>query len=139
MQEHGDFKIWVVENVLFAELIGAWNEEASLNFQKAFMDEAACLVGKPWAHVVYLDDWVLGTPEMEPIIQDLTQWCITNGLKCAAQVFSPSMVKKFQLNKMVVEHQGTFVRKQFKDKKSAFEWLEAEGFSVEKKHVMNFR
>ena len=67
---------------------------------------------------------------MIAVIQTLVEWCISNGLKRAAQVYSPSMVKKEFLDEMVVEEFGEFKRAVFDDPKKAIAWLHSEGYKA---------
>jgi len=53
---------------------------------KIFKSIARPLSQQPWGHLVYLDDWELGVPEITPIIQNLVDWCTHNGLKKSAQI-----------------------------------------------------
>ncbi len=127
--EHGYFTINVSGRVLCAHLFGSWNSQTAERFSDEFKQKAQALVGEPWGHLVLLDDWDLGVPEMTPIIESLVSWCIEQDLVRAAQVFSPSMIKKYQLDAMVVEKIGGFERRNFTDETSALAWLAAEGFN----------
>ena len=127
--EHGHFSIDVSGRVLCAHLSGSWNSQTAERFSDEFKYKAQALIGEPWGHLVLLDDWDLGVPEMTPIIERLVNWCIEQNLVRAAQVFSPSMIKMYQLDAMVVEKIGDFERRNFTDKSSAIAWLEAEGLS----------
>lgn len=127
--EHGHFSIDVSGRVLCAHLSGSWNSQTAERFSDEFKYKAQALIGEPWGHLVLLDDWDLGVPEMTPIIERLVNWCIEQNLVRAAQVFSPSMIKKYQLDAMVVEKIGDFERRNFTDQSSAIAWLEAEGLS----------
>ena len=91
--QHGEFDIKISGQVLVASLAGSWNEEAARAFDREFRLAAEPLLGAPWAHLVYLDDWSLGVPEMKPVIEQLVAWCCAHGLKRAAKVYSPSMLK----------------------------------------------
>ena len=128
---HGDFDLKVVNHVLVARLRGSWNEEAALAYENAFMTAAKPLTDIEWAHLVYLDDWDLGVPEIVPVVERLVAWCIDNGLRRSAQVYSPSMLKRYQLDSMVVEEFGDFQRRAFEQEGAAQNWLLSEGFSVD--------
>jgi hypothetical protein len=127
--QHGEFDIKISGQVLVASLAGSWNEEAARAFDREFRLAAEPLLGAPWAHLVYLDDWSLGVPEMKPVIEQLVAWCCEHGLKRAAQVYSPSMLKTLQLEDLVVE-QGDFQRRAFATGQQALQWLRAEGYDV---------
>lgn len=131
MEAHGHFDIWRDNTVILARLKGQWNKEMAQTYADRFKVTAQPLLHQDWAHIVYLDDWELGTPEFEAVIIDLVTWVIEHGLKRTAQVYSPSMLKQFQMDRMVKETQGEFVRHVFSDEQQAFAWLEAEGYPVE--------
>ena len=127
---HGEFLIDVSGTILRASLVGCWNIQTAQTFAKAFKVEAQPLIGKPWGHLVLLDNWDLGVPEIQPIIEELVAWCIDQGLMRAAHVYSPSMLKKYHLNQLVLEEMGAFHRNSFSDQNSAIAWLSAEGFEL---------
>jgi hypothetical protein len=124
---HGQFKLWIQDNTLFAELSGHWNEEAALEFEQAFMAQAAHMP-EEWGHLVYLNDWQLCVPEMMSIIERLVEWCLAHGLKRAANVYHPSVIKSSILNRMIVQQEGAFVRAVFDNDQKAAAWLTSEGF-----------
>ena len=99
-------------------------------YAAAFRQAGQSMPNRPWGHIVYLDDWELGTPDIEPVIVELVGWAIENSLTRSAQVYSPSMLKKYQLDRMIAESLGEFERRTFKDESSAFDWLKHEGFGV---------
>lgn len=129
---HGEFDFYVSNNVLIAKLVGTWNVECAKRFSESFIKHASPLIGKPWGHLVFLDDWQVSVPEMEPIITDLVTWCVDNGLQKSAQVYSQSMLKKYTLDKMVIEQSGVFDRQIFTEASSAIQWLNQYGFNIEK-------
>jgi len=130
MHAHGRFHIWLDNRVILARVTGQCNKEMALKYSTQFKDIANPLVGQPWAHIVYLDDWDLATPEVEGIITDLVTWLVANGLMRTAQVYSPNMLKKFQIDRMVKSKIDHFTRQVFDNGEDAFEWLSQEGFPV---------
>jgi hypothetical protein len=130
MYEHGGFKLWADNNVVYAKVHGAWNDFTALRFSNEFKALAKQDMPEKWAHIVCLDDWELGIPEIEPIIQELVEWCIANGMTCVAQIFSKNMIIKYQIDKMVLERIGNFSKKQFSDKESAICWVIEQGYEV---------
>ncbi len=129
-EQHGQFDIRVSGNVLCATLSGSWNSQTAEAFANDFILTAKPLLGQSWGHLVLLDDWELGIPEIIPIIETLVSWCIDNGLQRAAQVYSSSMIKQYQLNNMVVEQFGDFQRNSFDAQPAAEAWLAANGFQL---------
>ena len=125
-QPHGDCDVWLSDRTVYARLKGSWNKQAAEAFEKEFKGVAAPLVGKPWSHLVYLEDWELCTPDMFPVIERLVAWCIENGLVRAAQVFQSSVMKQQFVDKMVVEEQGAFKRAVFESAEDASQWLAIE-------------
>lgn len=127
---HGSFQLKVSGNVLIATLSGSWNVQTAEAFAEEFMQKAQSLMQQSWGHLVLLEDWDLGVPEIIPIVERLVTWCIENGLTRAAQVYSPSMIKQYQLNEMVVEEFGAFQRHSFSDQQKAQAWLAESGFHL---------
>jgi hypothetical protein len=132
MQEHGRFEVWFDSTVIYAALYGSTNAELITRFSDEIKRVASENMPEQWGHVVWLEDWELTTPETEPFIQSLTGWCIENGLIRAAQVFSPSMIKRYQLDKMVTAEEGAFTRRQFRTTSEAAAWMQREGFPLTK-------
>lgn len=130
LSHHGHFSIEVNGNVLCAVLSGSWNIETAEAFADDFMQKSQPLLGKPWGHLVILEDWDLGVPEIVPVVERLVKWCIENGLTRAAQVYSPSMIKQYHLNEMVVEEFGPFQRHSFSQQQEAEAWLAESSFTL---------
>ena len=131
LAHHGNFNIKLSGNVLCATLSGTWNSQTADMFAQDFMTQVSPLLGKPWGHLVLLDEWDLGVPEIIPVVERLVTWCIENGLAKAAHVYSPSMIKQYHLNEMVVEEFGEFQRNSFGRQSEAEAWLAASGFNLD--------
>ena len=128
---HGAFQLHVNNNILIARLTGSWNSECAESFSENLKRHTASLTERKWGHLVILDDWELGIPEISTIITDLVSWCIENGLEKSAQVYNESMIKQYHLDKMVVEREGDFERQVFRDTRIAIKWLNKYGFKLE--------
>ncbi len=126
--QHGEFVLTTNGNVLIARLSGSWNEEAARAYAAAFREQANALGEARWGHLVLLDEWQLGVPEIAPVIEELVHWCIGNGLIRAAQVYSPSLLKRLQLDDMISDHQDDYQRRAFATLPEALVWLEEGGF-----------
>lgn len=128
-QEHGGFEIWASKDILYARLSGAWNEETAIHYVKEFKRLVYNDLPAQWAHVVYVDGWGMGTPDIEPVIEKLVEWGVANGGVHVAQVFGKEIMK-FQLDKMVIAKNPKLCRKQFRTEAEALFWLQECGFSV---------
>jgi len=135
MQAHGQFTLWRENQVILAHIQGQCNEDMALAYSDQIKQVAAPLLNSKWAHIVYLDDWELATPEVESIIQSLVAWLIAHGLTHTAQVYSPNMLKRYQLDRMITQKTDTFERQVFSDEPSAFAWLAQKGFKVDSKSL----
>lgn len=124
------FTLWVEQRVLLSIVRGGWSELTAHDYCAMFKSTAKPLLqsGEPWAHLVYLDDWGLGCPEIEPIIRGLAGWAVGNGLSYFAQVYSPNMVKQYQLDRMLVSPTGQCEKRLFPHPDEAIAWLTAQGF-----------
>lgn len=125
------FKIWREQQVLLAAVNGSWDRNTAEEYAAEFRRLAAPLVGTDWAHIVYLDQWQLGVPEIEPVIRELVRWCIDSKMRYAAQIYCPHMVKKYQLERMIIDHTDVFERRVYPTQEEAFQWLTAKGFQME--------
>lgn len=128
-EQHGHFQLWTKNNVLCARLHGTWNQVAAENYATEFKKVAKQLA-RPWAHLVYMNDWELCSPDVFPVIKELVDWCIENELTRVANVYTYSYIKEGFVNKMVTEQQGSFQRVVFDNEFEAVEWLNYEGFEV---------
>jgi len=135
MEAHGHFDIWLDNQVVLARLKGSWNQEMAKLYAEQFKQAAQPLIHSDWAHIVYLDDWELGTPEFEQVITELVAWVIEHGLKRTAQVYSPSMLKQYQMDRLVKSSMGEFERRVFRHESEAFDWLSRQGYAVKREQL----
>lgn len=136
--EHGSFEVQADGNILVARLVGGWNIEAAKKFSDSFKATAASLIHADWGHLVFLDDWDTGVPGVAEVIAELVDWCVLNGLKCAAHVYTPLAFKQYYVDRIVEERPNEFSRKLFDNQQQALEWLAGKGCflkSVEKSQV----
>lgn len=125
------FSVWREQRVVLAVVNGSWDRTTAEEYAAEFRRQAAPLLGSDWAHIVYLDQWQLGVPEIEPVIQHLVQWCISNQLRYAAQIYCPHMVKMYQLERMIVDRTDAFERRVYPTEAGAFAWLAEKGFQMD--------
>jgi len=128
MKYNPKFTIWLDNNVLIAMVKGSWTEQDAKDYARDFKASATPLTGSDWAHIVYLDNWQLGAPEIEPVVKDLVSWCLQNSLRYTAQVYCPNMVKQYQLDRMIIDNSSQFEKRVYPNQQDAFAWLESLGF-----------
>jgi hypothetical protein len=130
MNEHGVFDLFTEGSLIFAVIRNSWSEGKANAYSTALKKLVEKTQPGDWGLLVFLDDWELGVPEIEPIIAELSYWCIEHGVTHTAQVYSKSMIKKYQLSKMISENIGEMQLSQFSQIDDAVQWLTAEGFVV---------
>ena len=130
MEPAANFKIWCEQRVVLANISGSWDTLSAKDYASEFKAIAKPLIGSDWAHIVYLDDWQLGVPEIEPIVAELVAWCLDNGLRYTAQVYCPNMVKRYQLDRMIVDSSKWFEKRVYPNEQQALTWLASLGFTV---------
>ena len=130
MQAHGSFQLWVENQVLLGRISGAWNEEEGWLYFKEIKEITKPIIDKPWAMIIYLNDWGLITPETEQSSREVVKWSFMHGLARVAEVYSPSFLKQQQIDRVVVEKPKGFERRHFSDESQAFSWLASQGYPV---------
>ncbi len=78
---HGSFDMRVDNQVLLARISGAWNDEKTRAYFSKMKRLTTEVIKQPWAQIVYLNDWELGTPENEKLTMELIQWSAKHNLK----------------------------------------------------------
>lgn len=124
------FQLWREQQVILAVVNGSWDRRTAEEYMNEFKKLAAPLTNAPWAHLVYLEKWELGVPEIEPVIKELVQWCIQHHLRFVAQIYCPHMVKQYQLNRMIIDHSDVFEKRVYPTQQEAFGWLASQGFHI---------
>jgi len=130
MKGHGSYELKVINRVLIAKIIGAWNREEGEQYFSELKRITRHLIQSPWAMVVYIDDWQLGTPGSDEVTLKLIQWLATHKLQLVAEIYSPNVLKKMHIQRMVNSSKSDINRQYFSDDKDAFAWLETQGFSL---------
>jgi hypothetical protein len=128
MKEHGSFEIKLVGQVLVIKAYDAWNLETVLRL----CDECSHLISQikdePWATIVDLSCWELGTPDIWKPVEELNVWANDKNYKYQAVIIS------FNLQETMLKktHEVlTHTEKKFcKDTDEAFRWLSDAGIKI---------
>ncbi len=131
---HGSFDIKVDNQVCLSRINGAWNKEEARLYCTKLKDSLKELIKQPWAMIVYLNDWELGTPETEQISNELVQWCMEHDLRKIVTVYSPNLIKNLQIERLTIKSIGAVDFRCFAQEKEAFAWLKSEGYVVNHSH-----
>ncbi|WP_214001047.1 hypothetical protein [Arsukibacterium sp.] len=131
MSYRGHFTVSQDSQVIFTYAAGGWDVMTARDYCASFKKAAANVYHKPWAHILLLDDWILATPEVEPVILDLAHWSVANKLLCTAKVYRENMLKQYQLAKMNPVSSATYCQQEFTEQQAALDWLAGEGFKVD--------
>lgn len=137
MAPYSKFTLWRDGRVILAKANGSWSRFTAEDYASQFKALAIPLAGEDWAHIVYLDNWQLGAPDIEPVVKDLVSWCLKNGLRYTAQVYCPSMIKQYQLNRMIIDSTPEFEKRIYPNQQDAFAWLASLGFSSNCQSLLN--
>jgi hypothetical protein len=128
MQQHGSFTIETKGRTLEISAHAAWNEQTSMQFKHAYMALAKHLCIEPWACLINLLDWELGTSEILQVGQQLNAWSFANNQRYSAIICGTSLhrqlIEKIQEPTKSIEHQY------FTDVKSAQNWLSTLGLYI---------
>lgn len=125
MNEHGSFRMEVVEQTLIIKCFDAWNSETVERLCKEYKAQVSKIYDKPWACLVDLSGWELSTPDMWEKIDELNIWANANNQRYEAVICSMSIQKTL----MEASHEVlTNVETKFcKTPQQAYLWLEQVG------------
>ncbi|KXI30992.1 hypothetical protein [Paraglaciecola hydrolytica] len=109
MQQHGSFTIEIKGRTLEICAYAAWNEQTSMKFKSAYMELAEKLCDKPWACLINLLEWELGTGEILQVGKELNAWSYEKHQRYSAIVCESSLhrqlIEKIQEPTKSIEHQ----------------------------------
>jgi hypothetical protein len=132
---HGTFKIELQDDIVFVDMIGAWNLETAIAFSAEIKALTKQIYGRPWAALTRMDEWELCTPDCEPVIVEFSLDAKRSGLTREAVVNEKESTKlelfsRFRNDSLVKQANPEFERRFFKNLASGLAWLHSEGFSV---------
>lgn len=89
--EHGSFEFEIQGQILIMRPLGAWNFETAVRCCKEYKELANTINDSPWACLVNLSLWELGTPDIWHEIDKVNAWADTNNEKFEAVICSNSL------------------------------------------------
>ena len=121
LQQHGSFTIEIKSKTIVIHAYAAWNEQTSGQFRQAYVDAAQHLKNSPWACLINLLEWELGTGEILRVGQELNAWSYNNNQRFSAIVCDSALHR--QLIEKIQEPTKSIERRYFTDMMPAKEWL----------------
>lgn len=131
------YKIWCENNVLFAVILGQWSEIEVKTYAQDFKKVAYLLSHEPWAHISYLEEWELSTPESAKYVQEIEQWCNQNNLQCNALVYAPNAIKDYVVGlslQKAKDYPDSF--RHFNHSEDAIRWIAEKGYHPISKKIV---
>jgi len=128
MQEHGTFDIDVIGQTIKVKLYDQWNYEVTVRFVKEFKLKALTICHKPWACVVDLSEWELGTPDIWELLEEGNVWSSEHNQKYEASISQLAVHK--QIMEKSDESLSNVETKAFNNETQALAWLESVGIKT---------
>lgn len=122
--EHGSFEFEVNGQVLIMRPEGAWNFETAVRCCREYKELANTINDSPWACLVNLLSWELGTPDIWPEIDEVNAWADKNNEKFEAVICSNSLQ-----NTLLEQTYDKFTNVQtafFDTEEEALKWLNSQ-------------
>lgn len=121
---HGDSKVYLKDNIVFAKLSGMFNELGAEKFTNEVKRLVLSLADQPFG--ILIDDLDLegGTPEAFAILEQYNQWLNTKPLKAKAMVMSSNAHKEI-INKLSPSRNKQNIQ-YFLTEPEAVAWLQTE-------------
>jgi len=130
MNEHGTFKITVTGQTIRVRLYDQWNYETSVRCAREAKAEALLICSQPWAFLIDLSKWELGTPDSNAPFLEVNKWASQHNQICEATITN------LFIHKEIIEQSDlafTGVKtKMFKNENEAILWIENQGISTKR-------
>lgn len=128
MRPHGEYTITTNGQVIELAIGGMWNLEGMREFVEAFKKQATGIKNSPWAVLIDLRFWDLGTPETDAVMDDLQDWCLNNNQTHEAVILSEHAVAAAQMERYSEVIKGKLEQSYFSEPAEARNWLRELGF-----------
>ncbi|MFT4906338.1 MAG: hypothetical protein ACI978_000398 [Oleispira sp.] len=124
-EEHGSFEFELKGQVLIMRPIGAWNVETAIRCCLEYKALAETINHSPWACVVNLLSWELGTPDIWPEIDAVNAWADNHNEKFEA-VICLTAIQTMLLEKTYDKFINVQTRF-FETETESLEWINSNG------------
>lgn len=128
----GQYRVFSDGQIVVSHICGQWSMSTALKYENALRKVVTNIAEDEFAHLLFFEEWGLNTPAAGPILERVIFWCVSQGMCCAAEVFSPDALKEYLLNKLVEEAKDQLVIHRFSSEQDALLWLAEKGFESNK-------
>lgn len=90
---HGEYQILAEGNILLCRIHGSWNLHCANNFVADITERVKQFGGQPWARVINMTNYQLGTPEVTERMHRFGEWANENGCIQHNFIFSNDLQK----------------------------------------------
>lgn len=120
--------------IVYGKIFGVWRKETAEDYLEAFKVEAAEITAKPWAKLINLKNWRMGTADVDVAIGEHMKWCSDNNMEIQIYVISDT-ARYAQLKKMLKQSRTKNVTTTFRTMVEAAKFLKEKGYNVTKTFV----
>lgn len=135
----GHYKLSLDGQILISHIHGQWSGTTALRYAEEVRVLVAGLSAPNFAHLLFFDEWELGTPQSQFITERTVSWLVSKGMSVCAEVFSPDHLKEFKLNKTTAGVSGNLSIRRFDKQVDALDWLAARGFERSNNNSIDVR
>lgn len=125
-RQHGSFTVETKLQTIEVTAFGAWNEQTSRLFKQIYLQHAEKICQQPWACLLNLLEWELGTAEILQVGQQLNAWSAAHQ-QCYSAVVCGSTLHR-QLIEHIQEPDRRVKHEYFSDLPGAQQWLTELGY-----------
>lgn len=129
----GQYRVFSQGQIVVSHISGQWSRSRVIEYEKVLHQVVTNLGERKFAHLLFFENWGLNTPAAVPILERIIFWCVSQGMCCAAEVFSPDALKEYLLNKLVEEVKEQLVIRRFSCEHEALLWLAEKGYESNNK------
>ena len=120
---HGEFNLWVEDNIAYLEVSGAWNLETAKEYIEALNHVIGPQLNAPFATIGILsDDW-FPTADAIPYLFKATELAIEAGLRKEAYVTRSSLSASITERLVLPENSDKYQKREFSNLEDAIEWV----------------
>lgn len=129
--EHGNYRLACSNRIIEIVAIGSWNEATIQHLFEQLNELIDSFNGAPFATLVDIRGFALGTPEFKQITIDGTELIVERGLVSDAYVLGASSLSENMVRDMSPKKiNDQYERQFFYSHLEALAWLHRRGFSI---------